>query len=232
MSLLLSSLTSSSLSLPSAPHDQYKQPPPTSSTPSPTEKVTQFRVYTGQFWSGDPLLRVRIAAFIGELITLKDTPSIFDRFGARVPPALKKNRSWPISPLYSIYIQKKVFGQNKKAQTHLKSFNGRQGGILQSISGVSGASGGLKSQNFDFLTQKFKMAQNGSNSSQNGSNSSQTQNGSNSSQKFKMAQNGSNSSQNGSNSSQTQNGSNSSQTHLKNSKWLKMAQTHLKILTF
>ena len=71
--------------------------------------------------------------------------------------------------------------------------------ILQSISGVSGASGGLKSQNFDFLTQKFKMAQNGSNSSQNGSNSSQTQNG-----------------------------SNSSQTHLKNSKWLKMAQTHLK----
>merc|ERR1712173_578732 len=99
---------------------------------------------------------------------------------------------------------------------------GRQGGILQSISGVSGASGGLKSQNFDFLTQKFKM-------SQNGSNSSQTQNGSNSSQKFKMAQNGSNSSQNGSNSSQTQNGSNSSQTHLKNSKWLKMAQTHLKM---
>ena len=91
----------------------------------------------------------------------------------------------------------------KMAQTHLKSFNGRQGGILQSISGVSGASGGLKSQNFDFLTQKFKMAQNGSNSSQNGSNSSQTQNG-----------------------------SNSSQTHLKNSKWLKMAQTHLKILTF
>merc|ERR1712117_987273 len=107
----------------------------------------------------------------------------------------------------------------KMAQTHLKSFNGRQGGILQSISGVSGASGGLKSQNFDFLTQKFKMAQNGSNSSQNGSNSSQTQNGSNSSQ-------------NGSNSFQTQNGSNSSQTHLKNSKWLKMAQTHLKFLTF
>merc|ERR1711973_484719 len=46
----------------------------------------------------------------------------------------------------------------KMAQTHLKSFNGRQGGISQSISGVSGASGGLKSQNFDFLTQKFKMA--------------------------------------------------------------------------
>merc|ERR1712240_581404 len=71
-------------------------------------------IRTRQFWSGDPLLRVRIAAFIGELITLKDTPSIFDRFDARVPPAVKKNRSWPISPLYSIHIQKKVLGQKKK----------------------------------------------------------------------------------------------------------------------
>merc|ERR1711873_200922 len=53
----------------------------------------------------------------------------------------------------------------------------------------------LKSQNFDFLTQKFKMAQNGSNSSQNGSNSKWLKLISNSSQKFKMAQNGSNSSQ-------------------------------------
>merc|ERR1712177_99452 len=87
-------------------------------------------------------------------------------------------------------------------------------------------SGGLKSQNFDFLTQKFKMAQNGSNSSQTHLKNSkwlkmaqthlkmaQTHLKlkmaqtylkliSNSSQKFKMAQNGSNSSQNGSNSSQ------------------------------
>ena len=67
-------------------------------------------------------------------------------------------KSWPISPLYSIYIQKKVRDQNKMPQTHLKSFNGRQWGLFQSISGVSGASGGLRSQNFDFLTQKFKMA--------------------------------------------------------------------------
>ena len=36
----------------------------------------------------------------------------------------------------------------------LKSFNGRQWGILQSISGVSGASGGLRSQNLDFLANK------------------------------------------------------------------------------
>ena len=121
-------------------------------------KKSPFLVQTSQFWSGDPLLRVRIAAFIGELITLKDTPPISSRLGCRWIPALKKTQSWPISPLYSIHIQKKVLGQNKKAQTHLKSFNGRQGGILQSISGVSGASGGLKSQNFDFLTQKFKMA--------------------------------------------------------------------------
>ena len=66
--------------------------------------------------------------------------------------------SWPIYKFKGIYIQKKVLDQNKKAQTHLKSFNGRQWGIFQSISGVSGASGGLRSQNFDFLTQKFKMA--------------------------------------------------------------------------
>ena len=36
----------------------------------------------------------------------------------------------------------------------LKSFNGRQWVVLQSISGVSGASGGLRSQNFDFFTKK------------------------------------------------------------------------------
>ena len=40
------------------------------------------------------------------------------------------------------------------SQTHLKSFNGRQWDILQSISGVSGSSGGLRSRNFDFLTKK------------------------------------------------------------------------------
>ena len=40
----------------------------------------------------------------------------------------------------------------KMAQTHLKSFNGRQGGILQSISGVSGASGG-----WQLCAQKFLM---------------------------------------------------------------------------
>ena len=96
---------------------------------------------------------------IGELITLKDPPSEVSRFGARRPSPVKKITSWPISKFKGIYIQKKVFDQNKKAQTHLKSFNGRQWGIFQSISGVSGASGGLKSQNFDFLTQKFKMAQ-------------------------------------------------------------------------
>ena len=101
---------------------------------------------------------LRISPMIGELITLKDPPSKVSRLGCRWIPPAKKIRSWPIYKFKSIYIQKKVFGQNKKAQTHLKSFNGRQGDILQSISRVSGASGGLKSQNFDFLTQKFKMA--------------------------------------------------------------------------
>ena len=177
--------------------------PPKRPSKARNGQKSPFLVWTQQFWSQDPIKPFPDGAFIGELITLKDTPSISNRLASRGQTPAKKNTSWPISPLYSIYIQKKVLDQNKKAQTHLKSFNGRQGGILQSISGVSGASGGLKSQNFDFLTQKFKMAQNGSNSSQNGSNSSQTQNG-----------------------------SNSSQTHLKNSKWLKMAQTHLKIFTF
>ena len=121
-------------------------------------KISLDLVWTHQFRSQDPIKPFPRVEFIGELITLKDTPSIFDRFAARVPPALKKNASWPISPLYSIYIQKKVLDQNKMSQTHLKSFNGRQWGLFQSISGVSGASGGLRSQNFDFLTQKFKMA--------------------------------------------------------------------------
>ena len=121
-------------------------------------KKSPFLVWTPQFWSQDPKKPFPRVEFIGELITLKDTPSIFDRLASRAPTPRKKNTSWPISPLYTIYIQKKVFDQNKKAQTHLKLFIGRQGGILQSISGVSGASGGLKSQNFDFLTQKFKMA--------------------------------------------------------------------------
>ena len=121
-------------------------------------KKSPFLVWTPQFWSQDPKKPFPRAPLIGELITLKDTPPISNRFGARVPPALKKNTSWPISPLYSIYIQKKVLDQNKMSQTHLKSFNGCQWDILQSISGVSGASGGLRSQNFDFLTQKFKMA--------------------------------------------------------------------------
>ena len=72
---------------------------------------------------------------IGELITLKDTPSKMNRLGPTWIPPVKKNASWPIYKFKSIYIQKKVLDQNKKAQTHLKSFNGRQGGILQSISG-------------------------------------------------------------------------------------------------
>merc|ERR1711873_198132 len=68
--------------------------------------------------------------------------------------AKKIGPGWPISPLYTVYIQKKVCDQNKMSQTHLKSFNGRQWGVFQSISGVSGASGGLRGQNFDFLTKK------------------------------------------------------------------------------
>ena len=70
-------------------------------------KKSPFLVWTPQFWSQDPKKPFPCVPLIGELITLKDTPPISNRFGARVPPALKKNASWPISPLYSIHIQKK-----------------------------------------------------------------------------------------------------------------------------
>ena len=116
-------------------------------------KKSPFLVWTPQFWSQDPKKPFPRAPLIGELITLKDTPPISSRLGAREGTPVKKNASWPISPLYSIYIQKKVLDQNKMPQNHLKSFNGRQWAIFQSISGVSGASGGLRSQNFDFLTK-------------------------------------------------------------------------------
>ena len=81
---------------------------------------------------------LRISPMIGELITLKDPPSKVSRLGCRWIPPAKKITSWPIYKFKSIYIQKKVLDQNKKAQTHLKSFNGRQWVIFQSISGVKG----------------------------------------------------------------------------------------------
>ena len=77
-----------------------------------------------------------------------------NRLDVRAWTPLKIFTSWPMYKFKSIYIQKKVCDQNKMSQTHLKSFNGRQWGLFQSISGVSGASGGLRSQNFDFLTKK------------------------------------------------------------------------------
>ena len=89
-------------------------------------KKSPFLVWTPQFWSQDPKKPFPYGALIGELITLKDTPPISSRLGCRWIPPVKKNTSWPISPLYSIYIQKKVRDQNKMSQTHLKSFNGRQ----------------------------------------------------------------------------------------------------------
>ena len=99
-------------------------------------KKSPFLVWTPQFCSVDPIKPFRYEALIGELITLKDTPPISSRFGPTWFPPTEKNTSWPISPLYSIYIQKKVLDQNKLSQTHLKSFKGRQWDILQSILGV------------------------------------------------------------------------------------------------
>ena len=86
-------------------------------------KKSPFLVWTPQFWSKDPKKPLHYGAFIGELITLKDTPPILNRFGSRAPTPRKKNTSWPISPLYSIYIQKKVRDQNKMSQTHLNQIS-------------------------------------------------------------------------------------------------------------
>ena len=66
----------------------------------------------------------------------------------------KKRKLAYIPIIQYIYTQQKVLDRNKMSQTHLKPFNGRQWVVLQSISGVSGASGGLRSQNFDFFTKK------------------------------------------------------------------------------
>ena len=117
-------------------------------------KKSPFSVWTPQFWSQDPIKPFHYGPFIGELITLKDTPPKMNRLDVRAWTPLKIFTSWPMYKFKSIYIQKKVLGQNKMSQTHLKSFNGRQWGVLQSVSGVSGSSGGLRSRNFDFLTKK------------------------------------------------------------------------------
>ena len=72
-------------------------------------KKSPFLVWTPQFWSQDPKKPFPRVPLIGELITLKDTPPILNRFGSRAPTPRKKNTSWPISPLYSIYIYNKKF---------------------------------------------------------------------------------------------------------------------------
>ena len=77
-------------------------------------KKSPFLVWTPQFWSQDPKKPFHRAPLIGELITLKDTPPILSRFDPRWIPPAKKNTSWPLSPLYSIRIQKKFLAQTKR----------------------------------------------------------------------------------------------------------------------
>ena len=55
----------------------------------------------------------RISPMIGELITLKDTPSKVNRLGRRWIPPTEKNASWPIYKFKSIYIQKKFLTKTK-----------------------------------------------------------------------------------------------------------------------
>ena len=56
----------------------------------------------------------RISPMIGELITLKDTPSKVNRLGRRWIPPTEKNASWPIYKFKSIYIQKKFLTKTKR----------------------------------------------------------------------------------------------------------------------
>ena len=52
-------------------------------------KKSPFLVWTPQIWSQDPIKPFPYVAFIGELITRKDTPPILNRFFSRGPGGLK-----------------------------------------------------------------------------------------------------------------------------------------------
>merc|ERR1712116_12499 len=86
---------------------------------------------------------------IGELITLKDTPPISSRLASRGQTPAKKNTSWPISPLYSIHIQKKKFLTKTKClkliSNHSMDVSGTYYNPFQGSFTHSGASGGLQS---------------------------------------------------------------------------------------
>ena len=84
-------------------------------------KKSPFLVWTPQFWSKDPKKPLHYGALIGELITLKDTPPILNRFGSRAPTPRKKNTSWPISPLYSIHIYNKKVLTKTKCLKHISN---------------------------------------------------------------------------------------------------------------
>ena len=115
----------------------------------------------GFFWSRPKIVGQRgknwpsrISPMIGELITVKDTPSKVNRLGRRWIPPTEKNASWPIYKFKSIYIQKKFLTKTKRLKlisNHSMVVSGVYYNLFQ---GFSGASGGLRSQNFDFLTKK------------------------------------------------------------------------------
>ena len=66
--------------------------------------------------------------------------------------------SWPIYKFKSIYIQKKFLTKTKRLKLIPNHSMVVSGVHFNPFQGVSGASGGLRSQNFDFLTQNFKIA--------------------------------------------------------------------------
>ena len=116
-------------------------------------KISLFWTFLGlfcpisQFFPTSPLKYEKNAAF-GSHVALSVLQIDWLEPGKSTYQSTTKNSPKPIplpSPLF-FFIFWSILG--------LKSFNGRQWDILESISGVSGASGGLRSLKFDFLTKK------------------------------------------------------------------------------
>ena len=91
---------------------------------------------------------------MGELITLKDTPPISNRLGAREGTPRKKNASWPISPLYSIYIQKKFLTKTKRLKIISNHSRVVSGAYYNPFQGSQGPQEGSEAEILTFWPKK------------------------------------------------------------------------------
>ena len=117
------------------------RPPKRPSKARNGQNITRFGLDPSILVTG-PYKAVPSCAIHRRTYNSKRYPPYFEPFCLQTSNTGEKKHKLAYIPIIQyIYIQQKVLDQNKKVQTHLKSFNGRQWGILQSISGVSGASG-------------------------------------------------------------------------------------------